>query len=310
MMTVVAKESGSARFRYLLDRVEVLGPVFMAPAILYMAALLGLPFLLAIYFSLTNITINNIQLGFSFVGLENFIELFRDRIFQQALRNTLIFAITSQLLALILGQITALILMQDFRGKAVVRVLILLPWAVPIALGALGWKWMFDSLYSIINWTLQAFHILGSDQWPQWLGTPHLAMISVIIVHAWRAFPFAAVIFLGAMTAIPQDIIDAARVDGAGFWRQTFEVNLPIIAPIVLVGLIFSTVFAFTDMSVIWLLTKGGPINSTHVLGSYAFQVGIISGDIGQGAAISLFLVPILMVAMVLTLRAIRRREL
>ena len=309
-MAVIAKESGSARFRYLLDRVEVLGPVFMAPAILYMVALLGLPFLLAIYFSLTDITINNIQVGFSFVGLENFIELFRDRIFRQALRNTLIFAIASQLLAMILGQVTALILMQDFRGKTIVRVAILLPWAVPIALGVLGWKWMFDSLYSIINWTLQVFHILGPDQWPQWLGTPNLAMISVIIVHAWKAFPFVAVIFLGAMTAIPQDITDAARVDGAGFWRRTFQVNLPIIAPIVSVGVIFGTVFAFTDMGVVWLLTKGGPVNSTHVLGSYAFQVGIVSGDIGQGAATSLFLVPILMVAMVLTLRAMRRREL
>ncbi|MDH4136844.1 MAG: sugar ABC transporter permease [Anaerolineae bacterium] len=309
-MAVVARESGSARFRYLLDRVEVLGPVFMAPAILYMVAFLGLPFLLAIYFSLTDITINNIQTGFSFVGLENFIGLFRDRIFRQALRNTLIFAIASQLLAMILGQVTALILMQDFRGKTIVRVAILLPWAVPIALGVLGWKWMFDSLYSIINWTLQAFHILGPDQWPQWLGTSNLAMISVIVVHAWKAFPFVAVIFLGAMTAIPQDIIDAARVDGAGFWRRTFQVNVPIIAPIVSVGVIFGTVFAFTDMSVVWLLTKGGPVNSTQVLGSYAFQVGIVSGDIGQGAATSLFLVPILMVAMVLTLRAMRRREL
>ena len=309
-MVVIAKESGSARFRYLLDRVEVLGPVFMAPAILYMVALLGLPFLLAIYFSLTDITINNIQVGFSFVGLENFVELFRDRIFRQALRNTLIFAIASQLLAMILGQTTALVLMKDFRGKAIVRVVILLPWAVPIALGSLGWKWMFDSLYSIINWTLRAFHILGPDQWPQWLGIPNLAMISIIVVHAWKSFPFIAVIILGAMGAIPQDIIDAAKVDGAGFWRQTFQINLPIVAPIVAVGVIFGTVFAFTDMSVVWLLTKGGPINSTHVLGSYAFQVGIASGDIGQGAAISLFLVPILLVAMVLTLRAMRRREL
>jgi len=266
--------------------------------------------LLATYFSLTDITINNLQLGFSFVGLENFTALSGDPIFRRALRNTLIFAIASQFLAVILGQATALVLMQDFRGKTIVRVLILLPWAVPIALGVLGWKWMFDSLYSIVNWTLQALHILGPDQWPQWLGTPSLAIISVIIVHAWKAFPFAAVIFLGAMTAIPQDISDAARVDGAGFWRRTFQINLPIIAPIVLVGLIFSTVFAFTDLSVVWLLTKGGPINSTHVLGSYAFQVGIISGDIGQGAAISLFLVPILMVAMVLTLKTIRRREL
>lgn len=309
-MAVAAKKLGSARFSHLLDRAEVLGPVFMAPAILYMVALLGLPFLLAIYFSLTNLTINNMQTGFSFVGLENFIALFRDSIFRQALGNTLIFAIASQLLAMILGQVTALILMQDFRGKAIVRVMIMLPWAVPIALGVLGWKWMYDSLYSIINWTLRAFHILGPGQWPQWLGTPNLAMISVIIVHAWKAFPFVAVIILGAMTSIPQDIIDAAKVDGAGFWRQTFQVNLPIVAPIVSVGVIFGTVFAFTDMSVVWLLTKGGPINSTHVLGSYAFQVGIVSGDIGQGAAISLFLVPILMVAMVLTLRAMRRREL
>ena len=309
-MAVAAKKYDGARFRYLLDRVEVLGPVFMAPAILYMVALLGLPFVLTIYFSLTNLTINNIQTGFSFVGLANFVELFRDSIFRQALRNTLIFAIASQLLAMILGQVTALILMQDFRGKAIVRVMIMLPWAVPIALGVLGWKWMYDSLYSIINWTLRAFHILGPGQWPQWLGTSNLAMISITIVHAWKSFPFVAVIILGAMTSIPQDIIDAARVDGAGFWRQTFQVNLPIVAPIVSVGVIFGTVFAFTDMSVVWLLTKGGPVNSTHVLGSYAFQVGIVSGDIGQGAAISLFLVPILMVAMVLTLRAMRRREL
>lgn len=308
-MAVVARE-GSARFRRLLDRVEVLGPVFMAPAILYIVAFLGLPFVLAIYFSLTDLTINNIQTGFSFVGLQNFIELSQDSIFQQALRNTLIFAISSQLLSIILGQVTALVLMQNFRGKAIVRVLIMLPWAVPIALGVLGWKWMYDSLYSIINWTLRAFHILGPNQWPNWLGTSDLAMISVIIVHAWKAFPFAAVVFMGALTTIPQDIIDAAKVDGAGFWRRTFQVNLPIIAPIVSIGLIFSTVFAFTDMSVVWLLTKGGPINSTHVLGSYAFQVGIISGDIGQGVAISLSLVPILMVAMILTLRAMRRREI
>jgi multiple sugar transport system permease protein len=309
-VAVISRESGSARFRRQLDRVQVLGPLLMAPAILYMVAFLGLPFLLAIYFSLTDLTINNIQGGFSFVGLENFVELFRDSIFLQALRNTLTFAIVSQLLSMILGQITALILMKNFRGKVIVRVLILLPWAVPIALGVLGWKWMFDSLYSLINWTLRAFHILGPDQWPNWLGTSDLAMISVIIVHAWKAFPFAGVVFLGALMAIPQDVIDAAKVDGAGFWRQTFQVNLPIIAPIVSVGLVFSTVFAFTDMSVVWLLTKGGPINSTHVLGSYAFQVGIVSGDIGQGAAISLFLVPVLMVAMILTLRAMRRREL
>jgi len=309
-MAAIAKESGGARLLRFLDRTRVLGPVFMAPAILYIVAFLGLPFVLAIYFSLTDVTINNIQTGFSFVGMKNFVELFRDSIFLQALRNTLVFAIASQLLSIVLGQMTAFVLMRNFRGKMLVRVAILMPWAVPIALGVLGWKWMYDSLYSIINWTLRAFHILGPNQWPNWLGTSNLAMISVIIVHAWKAFPFAGVVFLAALTSIPQDIVDAARVDGAGFFRQMFQVNLPIIAPIVSIGLIFSTVFAFTDMSVVWLLTKGGPVNSTHVLGSYAFQVGIVSGDIGQGAAISLFLVPILMIAMILTLRAMRRREI
>lgn len=309
-MAVAAKRFRTPRFRYLLDRAELLGPMFIAPAILYVVAFLGFPLLLAIYFSLTDVTINNIQLGFSFVGLENFIELIRrDRIFQRALLNTVRFAISSQVLAMILGQLTAFVLMRKFRGRAIVRVAILLPWTVPIALGVLAWKWMFDSLYSIVNWTLRAFHVLGPGQWPQWLGSPSLAVISVIVVHAWRSFPFVAVVIMGAMTAIPPEIIDAARVDGAGFLRQTFQISLPLIAPIVSVGVIYGTVFAFTDMSVVWLLTKGGPINSTHVLGSYAFQVGIASGDIGQGAAISLFLVPILMAAMVLTLRAMRRRE-
>lgn len=309
-MAVVAKGVRRERFQYMLDRAKFLGPVFIAPAVLYMVLMVGFPVLLALYFSVTDITINNLRLGFSFVGLKNFINLFGDPTFRQSLKNTFIFAVSSNLLALVLGKTLALLLMRDFRGKTIVRVLVLLPWAVPVALGVLGWKWMFDSLYSIINWTLQAFHILGPDQWPQWLGTPNLAMISIIVVFAWKMFPFAAVIFLAAMTAIPQDIIDASKVDGAGFWRHTFQVVLPIIAPIVFVGLVFGIVFSFTDMSVIWLLTKGGPINSTHVLGSYAFQVGIQSGDIGKGAAISLFLFPILLVSMVFTLRALRRREL
>lgn len=300
-----------ARFAYLLDRKGFLSPLFVAPAIVYMGALLGIPFILALYFSLTNISIYNLGLGHSFVGLDNFIDLWDDGIFLESLRNTFVFAICSQTLALVLGKILALMLLRDFKGKSFVRVLILLPWAVPIALGVLGWKWMYDSLYSIINWTLERMYIIGPPEvWPQWLGEPNLAMISIIIVHAWKTFPFAAVIFLAAIQSVPQDIVDASKVDGAGYWRHTFQVILPIIAPIVVVGLLYGTVFAFTDLSVVYLLTKGGPINSTHVLGSYAFQVGINSGDIARGAAISIYLMPILLVAMVLTLRAMRRRYL
>ena len=297
------------KLRFVLDRTTILGPIFILPAITYIAVMLGFPLLLALYYSVTNISVYNLNSGYTFVGLKNFSRLLGDSIFRQALWNTFIFAISSQILAMVLGKIMALLLMKDFRGKSIVRVLVLLPWAVPIALGILGWKWMFDSLYSVINWTAQYVGILGPDQWPQWLGIPNLAMLSIIIVFAWKSFPFAAVIFLAAMTSIPQDIIDASEVDGAGFWRKTFQVNLPLIMPIVGVGLVFGIVFAFSDMGIIWLLTKGGPINTTHVLSSYAFQIGILSGDIASGAAISIYLLPILLIAMVLTLRNLQRRE-
>ena len=169
---------------------------------------------------------------------------------------------------------------------------------------------MFDSLYSVINWTLQHAHIIGPNTWPQWLGEEHLAMLSIIIVHAWRLFPFGAVIFLAGLTSIPRDVMDAATVDGAGFWRKNFQIVMPMIAPIVLVALLFGIVFTFTDMSVVYLLTKGGPTNSTQVLGSLAFQVGILSGDVSHGAAISLVLFPVMLVAAIFLLRGLRRREI
>jgi multiple sugar transport system permease protein len=129
-------------------------------------------------------------------------------------------------------------------------------------------------------------------------------------VHAWRLFPFGVVIFLAGFTSVPKDVLDAATVDGAGFWRRNYQIILPMILPIVLIALIFGTVFTFTDLSVVYLLTKGGPINSTQVLGSLAFQVGILSGDVAHGAAICLFLFPFLLVAVIVLLRSLRRREI
>jgi multiple sugar transport system permease protein len=130
------------------------------------------------------------------------------------------------------------------------------------------------------------------------------------MVHAWRLFPFGAVIFLAGLTSVPRDVLDAATVDGAGFWRRNYVIILPMIVPIILIALIFGTVFTFTDMSVVYLLTKGGPINGTHVLGSLAFQVGILSGDVSHGAVICLFLLPFLLVAVIFLLRFLKRREI
>lgn len=295
-------------FQFAFDRPRVLGSVFLAPAILYVLLLVGVPFLLALYYALSAYTIYNPS--WRFVGLANFEQIVQDPVFLQTLGNTFIFTFGSQILGLVLGKFGALLLLRPFPGRKLVRALIILPWVVPIALATVAWEWMFDSLYSVINWILIALGILTRSDAPNWLGTPHLAMLCVIIVNAWRFFPFAIVIFLAGITAIPQDVVDAATVDGAGFWRRNYQIILPMILPIVVVGLIFGIVFTFTDLSVVYLLTMGGPVNATSVLGFEGFQVGIVSGDIAHGAAISLFMLPVLFILVIVMLRFIRRQEI
>ena len=296
------------RFRFILDRREVLGAIFVAPAILYVLLLVGVPFLLSVYYSVSAYTIYDPS--WRFVGLANFKQILQNPVFLETLGNTFLFTFGSQLLGLILGKFGALLLLQPFPGRKLVRALIILPWAVPIALASVAWEWMFDSLYSVINWTLIALGVFNRGEAPNWLGDPHLAMLCVIVVNAWRFFPFAIVVFLAGITAVPQDIIDAATVDGAGFWRRNYQIILPMILPIVAIGLIFGIVFTFTDLSVVYLLTNGGPVNSTMVLGFQGFQVGIVSGDVSHGAAISLFMLPVLFVVVIGMLRFIRRREI
>ncbi len=297
-----------SRFRFILDRRDVLGSIFVAPAILYVLLLVGLPFLMAVYYSVSAYTIYDPS--WQFVGLENFQQIVQDPEFRRTLSNTFIFTFGSQILGLILGKFGALLLLRPFPGRKLVRALIILPWAVPVALATVAWQWMFDSLYSVINWTLIALGFITRAQAPNWLGTPELAMISVIVVNAWRFFPFAIVIFLAGITAVPQDVLDAATVDGAGFWRRNYQIIVPMILPIVAIGLIFGIVFTFTDLSIVFLMTMGGPIGATSVLGYKGFQTGIISGDVSHGAAISLFMLPVLLVVVIVMLRFIRRREI
>jgi len=312
-MSAVAENAGRARrvarSRFTtFDRPEVLGPLLIIPAILYVVVLVGLPFLLALYYSVSAYTIFNPS--YTFVGLRNFLDVIDSEIFRRTLSNTLIFTVSAQIIGLLLGKIGAMLLMQEFPGRRLARALIVLPWAVPVSLATLAWVWMFDSLYSVINWTLMAAGLIDAANKPQWLGQEDLAMLAVVVVHAWRLFPFGVVIFLAGFTSVPKDVLDAATIDGAGFWRRNYQIILPMIAPIVLIALIFGTVFTFTDLSVVYLLTKGGPMNSTQVLGSLAFQVGILSGDVAHGAAICLFLFPFLLIAVILLLRSLRRREI
>ena len=298
----------ASRFRFILDRRDVLGAIFVAPAILYVLLLVGVPLLLAVYYSVSAYTVYDPS--WRFVGLANFEQIVQNPVFRQTLANTFIFTFGSQFLGLILGKFGALLLLRPFPGRKLVRALIILPWVVPVALATVAWQWMFDSLYSVINWTLIALGLITRSEAPNWLGNPNLAMLSVIVVNAWRFFPFAIVIFLAGITAIPQDVIDAATVDGAGFWRRNYQIIVPMILPIVAIGLIFGIVFTFSDLSIVFLMTMGGPIGATTVLGYAGFQTGIVSGDVSHGAAISLFMLPVLLVVVVLMLRFIKRREI
>jgi len=298
----------ASRFRFILDRRDVLGSLMVTPAILYVLLLVGVPFLMAVYYSLSAYTIYDPS--WSFVGLSNFADILEDPTFQRTLWNTFIFTFGSQLLGLVLGKFGALLLLRPFPGRKLVRAVIILPWAVPVALATVAWQWMFDSLYSVINWTMIALGLIDRANAPNWLGNPDLAMLSIIVVNGWRFFPFAIVIFLAGITAVPQDVIDAATVDGAGFWRRNYQIILPMILPIMTIGLVFGIVFTFTDLSIVFLMTNGGPVGATSVLGFAGFQTGIVSGDVSHGAAISLFMLPVLLVIVVVMLRFIRRREI
>jgi multiple sugar transport system permease protein len=291
----------------LADRTEWLGPLMIGPAVLYIVLVVGVPFLLALYYSVSNITVGSRTLAF--VGLTHFTDVIGTTKFRNALGNTFIFAVGSQVTVMVLANVLALALLKDFPGKWLIRLLILLPWVAPISLGTIAWLWIFDSIYSVINWTLQAMGLITADTWPMWLGKPRLAMISVITVHVWRLLPLATVILLAGYTSIPHDLHDAAEVDGAGFWRHLFQVTLPLVRPIMLVAGLFGLVFAFTDMIVIFVLTRGGPYDTTQVLSSLAFFTGILGGDLAGGAAISLFLFPVLVVVAVVMLQIARRTE-
>ena len=216
-MVAIAKSvpKPASRFRFILDRRDVLGALFVAPAILYVLLLVGVPFLMAVYYSVSAYTIYDPS--WTFVGLSNFEQIIENPSFRETLYNTFIFTFGSQFLGLILGKFGALVLLRPFPGRKFVRALVILPWAVPVALATVAWQWMFDSLYSVINWTLIALGFITREQAPNWLGNQDLATSSVIVVNAWRFFPFAIVVFLAGITAVPQDILDAATVDGAGF---------------------------------------------------------------------------------------------
>jgi multiple sugar transport system permease protein len=300
--------AGRQRRIQFLDDPAWLGRLMLAPTILYIAALVGFPFVLAILYSLSNVTVGS--QGFHFVGLANFVRLVHSPALWTAVKNTIVITVVSQFIVIVLANILALALLKDFPGKWIVRLLILLPWVAPISLGSIAWLWMFDPIYSIFNWVLQAVGWLGPNERYIWLGQPSLAMASIIAVDVWRLLPLATVIILAGLSSIPNDILEQAAIDGAGLVRRIVEIIAPLLLPITLVALLFGVVFTVSDLVVVFVLTRGGPFNSTQVLASWAYFTGIDAGDLADGAAISLFLFPVLVAIAVVFLRIAKRAEL
>lgn len=296
------------RWRRALEDRRVLAPLLIAPAVIFIVLVVGLPFGWAIYLSLTD-AIGGSLTG-DWVGFDNFTSAWSDDNFRKALRNTLLFTLASQAIVLVGAAVLSHFLIRDFRGKWLIRLLIILPWAAPVALGTLGWLWIFDSLFSVINWTLG--HVLGvvdTADPPQWLGRPNLALLAVIMVHAWRIMPFAIIIFLAGLASIPSEVDDAAKIDGATGVKKLLYVTLPLQLPIALVALLFGIVFTAADFAVVYVLTQGGPFNSTQMLTTWSFQIGINSGSLGEGAAISLYLFPLLAAVSIAMLFFARRAQ-
>ena len=290
-----------------MRRQRWLGPAMFMPAILYIVALVGLPFAMAFVYSVGDVKVGSV--GYHFVGLQNFISVLHSPTFRRAVQDSFIFTISSQILVLIGANILALSLKDAFPGRRVMRFLILLPWVAPVSIGSIGWKWILDSLYSVVNWVLVRMHLVKQFDTPVWLGEPKLAMMSVILVHTWHMLPFATIILLAGLTAIPRDIPEAAAVDGAGFFRTLFQITIPMMLPIINVAVLFGAIFTFTDMTVIYILTRGGPYDSTQVIPTLAFFTGILGSDLAEGAAISIFMVPLLVIATYLALRSAHRAE-
>jgi multiple sugar transport system permease protein len=293
-----------ARVRQWIDREQVIGPALVAPAAPLILLLVAYPFCMAIYFALSNAFIGRPS---HLTGLANFINLWKSDAFRQTFQNAFVFTGSAVALKLVLGISLALLLNQQLWFKRLVRGAVLLPWVIPTALSTLGWWWMFNSLYSVVNWTGISLGLMDPPG-PNWLGQKYYAMTAVVAVNVWRGLPFFAITILAGLVSIPKELHEAAEADGAGPVRRFWYVTLPLLKPVLAIVVLFSTIFTFSDFNIVYVLTHGGPINSTHLFATLARQVGLETGRIGEGAAISLYLFPVLAFVVWAQLKFVRKQ--
>jgi len=310
MSVVPAQVSGKvvrprvSRARGLLERETILAYLFMVPGAIVLVLFMAYPFGLGIYLSLTDKLVGFAD--FSYVGLENYRYLLTDSIFRQTVKNTFVYSFFTVPFKLVLGLGLALVLNQSFRFSRFLRAGLLLPWIVPTAISSLAWLMLFDSVLSPISWVLRDWNLADSNI--NFLGSRINAMASLCLANVWRGVPFFGVSILAGLQAVPQELNEAAALDGANAWQRFLAVTLPVIRNIILISTLFSIIWTFSDFQLIYVLTKGGPANSTHVFGTYAYgAMGF--GDLGQAAAIALYMFPILAVFAVILLRYVRADE-
>ncbi len=299
----------------IVDHDGRLGWAMLSPAVVYIVAFIGVPFVLAILLSFSNATVGNPTIH-HFVGFRNYISVIHQPQFITGLINSLLITFITLAVLLVLATIEAELLARKFRFKRLVQTLLILPWAMPVALAAITWLWLLDSQFSPIDWIFRQIHVLGPGglfgpaMHFYYLGRTGLALASIIIVNVWRMLPLAVIIVLAGRLSIPQELFDQAEIDGAGMFRTLFRITIPALMPVLIVAILFTGLLVFGDMAIVDLLTAGGPGNSSQILPYWAFLQGINGGDLGAGAAVALFLLPVLLAVAIFALHfAYRSRE-
>ena len=282
---------------------NALGILFMVPAALLLLVFLTYPLGLGVWLGFTDTKIGR---GGEFIGLENYEFLFGDSVARLSLFNTLFYTIVASILKFVLGLWLALLLNKHLPFKSFFRAVILLPWIVPTALSAIAFWWIYDSQFSVISWVLTRLGLI--DEYVNFLGNPWAARFSTIAANVWRGIPFVAISLLAGLQTISPSLYEAAAIDGATPWQQFRSITLPMLTPIIAVVMTFSVLFTFTDFQLIYVLTRGGPLNATHLMATLSFQRAIPGGALGEGAALAISMVPFLLAAILFSYFGLQRR--
>jgi len=307
-MTVQVQVAAPIQRRSAASRVadgrNLLGIGFMIPAAVILLVFLAYPLGLGFWLGATDTKIG--QSG-RFIGLANFVSLARDTVFWLSVFNTALYTVVASVAKFALGLYLALLLNNRLPFKAILRAIVLLPFVVPTVLSAIAFWWIYDSQFSIISWVLIKAGLL--DHYIDFLGQPWNARWSVIVANIWRGIPFVAITLLAGLQTISPSLYEAAMLDGATAWQRFRFITLPMLSPIIAVVMTFSVLLTFTDFQLIYVLTRGGPINATHLMATLSFQRAITGGNLGEGAAIADAMVPFLLAAILFSYFGLQRRR-